>query len=104
MVHADLAEHLRHFRISCSFKAFFPSSLISPSYQIEIIQLVPVFEDIPFDLAAIDPGDKVLHVAGNKEGRVGNDFGADADVALLDEFDRLYSIRKHALGTTATFK
>lgn len=61
----------------------------TPSKQIEIIQLIPVLEDIAFDLAAIDPGDEILHVAGDEEGGVGDDFGADADVALFDEFDGL---------------
>ena len=60
-----------------------------PSQQIEIIQLIPVLEDITFHLAAIDPGDEILHVAGDEEGGVGDDFGADADVALFDEFDGL---------------
>lgn len=57
--------------------------------QIEIIQLVAVLHDIPLDLAAIHPGDIILHVAGDQERRVGDDLGADADMALLDERDSL---------------
>ena len=60
-----------------------------PSQQIKIIQLIPVLEDIAFHLAAIDPGDEILHVAGDEEGGVGDDFGSHADVALFDEFDGL---------------
>lgn len=58
---------------------------VCASQQIKIIQLLAIPHDVPLDLARIHPGDKVLHVAGDQEGRVRDDFRANPDVALFDE-------------------
>lgn len=29
--------------------------------QIEVIKLIPVFQDVPLDLRGVDPGDEVFH-------------------------------------------
>jgi hypothetical protein len=58
--------------------------------------------DIPLDLAAVDPGDEILHVAGNQEGRVVDDLGADADMASFHECRSLYP--SSALSPSSTPK
>lgn len=63
----------------------------SPSQQIKVIQLLPVPHDIPLDLAAVHPGDIILHIARHQERRVRDDLAADPHMALLDKRDRLHS-------------
>lgn len=41
--------------------------------------------DIPLDLAAVDPGNKVLHVARNQVRRVRNNLCADANVTPFNK-------------------
>lgn len=48
---------------------------------------------MPLELARVDPRHKVFHVAGDEEGRVGDDVGPDPDVALLDVAYGLYIVR-----------
>lgn len=58
--------------------------------QIEVVQLVAVLHNVALDLAGVDPGDEVLHVASNQESGIVNDFSSNADVALLDEGSSLF--------------
>lgn len=55
------------------------------SQHIKVIHLILVPHNIPLDLAGVDPGDKVLHIASDEESRVGDNLCSDADVALFDE-------------------
>lgn len=61
----------------------------SHSKKIKVIQLVTVLHDVALDLAGVDPGNEVLHVAGNQEGGIVDDFGSNADMTLLDESSSL---------------
>lgn len=63
--------------------------VFSPSEQIEIIQFVPILEDVPLHLAAVHPRHEILHVARDEESRIDDDFRTDANMALFDEFDGL---------------
>jgi hypothetical protein len=69
--------------------SFFGSFHMNRSQQIEVIQLLTVTQDVALDLTGIDPSDKVLHVARDKECRVIDDLGTNTDMALLDESGRL---------------
>lgn len=61
------------------------------SQQLEIVQLVAVLHDGALDLAGINPGHEVLHIAINQISRVRDDFGPDSHVALFDECNGLVS-------------
>lgn len=63
-----------------------PIQWSSPSQQIKVIQLLPVPQDIPLDLRAINPRHKVLHAPCNEECGIGDGLRADPDMALLDKF------------------
>lgn len=53
------------------------------------LDLAGVVLDVTFQLAGIDPSDKVLHVPRDKESRIGDDIWANADVALFDVLNSL---------------
>lgn len=65
------------------------TKILSRSQHVEVIHLVLVAHDVALDLAGVDPGHKVLHVASDEVGRVVDDFRSNADVALFDECSRL---------------
>lgn len=48
--------------------------------------LVVVGHDGALEFGGVDPGDKVFHVPGDEKGGIGYGVGADAHMALLDEF------------------
>jgi hypothetical protein len=75
-----------------TLRAPLPSSQVLYSHlkKIEVIQLVAVLHDVALDLAGVDPGDEVLHVASNQESGIVNDFSSNADVTLLDESSSLF--------------
>lgn len=52
--------------------------------QFKIIQVIPVAHDIALDLAAIHPGDMVLHIARHQIRRVRDNLWATAHMTLLD--------------------
>lgn len=59
------------------------------SQKIKIIQLLPVPHDVALDLAGVDPGHKVLHIASHQEGRVSDNLSSDTDMALFDKCSSL---------------
>lgn len=61
--------------------------------QIEIVQLVPVAHDVALDLAGVHPGHEILHIPGDQERRIRDDFCPDSNVALFNERNCLY--RQH---------
>ena len=54
------------------------------SKQLEVVEVVAVLHDMPFNLASHSPSDEVLHPASDEEGWIGACFDANSDVALLD--------------------
>lgn len=75
-----------------TLRAPLPSSQVVYSHlkKIEVIQLVTVLHDVALDLAGVDPGNEVLHVASNQESGIVNDFSSNAYVTLLDESGGLF--------------
>lgn len=61
----------------------------SRSQKIKVIQLLTVTQDVALDLTGINPGNEILHVAGNQESRIIDDLRTDTDMALLDESSSL---------------
>ena len=59
------------------------------SKQIKVIQLIPILQDVPLDLARVDPSNQILHIPRDEKRRICNDFRACSNVALLDELVRL---------------
>ena len=58
--------------------------------EIEIVEFVVVLLNLLLDLACVGPGDEILHISCDEVGRVGDDIGADANMALLDVGARLF--------------
>jgi hypothetical protein len=44
---------------------------------------------VTLELARVDPGNEILHVASDEEGRVVDEIGTNTDVALLNVGDGL---------------
>ncbi len=65
------------------------SYLLAPLQQIEVVQLIPVLQDIPLDLRLIDPSDKVLHIPRDQIRRIRDNLRPDPNMALLNELDSL---------------
>lgn len=73
-----------------------PPSPPSPSQQIEIVQLLPVPQNVPPDLAPVHPRHDILHVPRHQERRVRHHLRAHPDVPLLHEPDRRRHVVRHA--------
>ena len=58
------------------------------SKQLEVVEVVAILHDMPLNLAAHRPSDKVFHSAGDEEGRICTRLDANSDVALFDHLDR----------------
>jgi len=67
--------------------------------QIEVVDLAGVGLDVTFQLAGVDPSDKVLHVSRDEEGWIGDEIWADADVALFDVLNRHFHRLRHLQPT-----
>lgn len=80
----------------CFFFFFQPSR----SQKIKVIQLLTVTQDITLDLAGINPGNEVLHVARNQESRIIDDLRTNTDMALLNESSSLARISQHSITYT----
>lgn len=78
----------------CFFFFFFQPSR---SQKIKVIQLLTVTQDITLDLAGINPGNEVLHVARNQESRIIDDLRTNTDMALLNESSSLARISQHSI-------
>lgn len=63
--------------------------------KVVIINLIIILGDLPLDLGLIHPGDEILHVPGDMEGRVLNSFRPHTDMALLDQGDGLPQRFRH---------
>ena len=85
---------------------FFPQSFhpMNTSQQIEVVQLIPILQDITLHLTTIDPCDKIFHITGDEKSRVGDDFGSDANMALFDEFDCLANERSTPMASRESRK
>lgn len=59
------------------------------SQKIKVIQLLAVPHNIALDLAGVDPGHKVLHIATHQECRVSDNFSPDTNMTLFDESSSL---------------
>lgn len=66
----------------------------SRSQKIKVIQLLTVTQDVALDLTGINPGNEVLHVAGNQESRVIDDLRTNTDMALLNKSSSLAKKKK----------
>jgi hypothetical protein len=73
-----------------------PRCLVSSRLQqIKIIQVIPVAHDIALDLAAIHPGDMILHIARHQISRIGDDLRPTAHMSLLDIRHGLFQLAPH---------
>lgn len=62
------------------------------SQKIKVIQLLTIPHDVALDLAGVDPGHEVLHIAAHQKRRVVDNFRPNADVTLLDERSSLLKV------------
>lgn len=65
------------------------TSIHAQSQKIKVIQFLPIPHNIALDLAGVDPGHKVLHIASHQESRVSDNLSPDTDMALLNKRSRL---------------
>ena len=56
----------------CSVNAVACSRACLDHVEVEVVQLVAVFHDIPLDLRRVDPSHEVFHVSCDEVGSVGN--------------------------------
>jgi hypothetical protein len=79
-------------------KKFYFEVKIRSAVNVKIITHLFVLKNALSDGRCINPGDKVLHVAGHDEGRVLDHIRANSNMTLLDELSCCPEIFTH-LGT-----
>lgn len=67
----------------------FTSPIQLQSQKIKIIQLLAIPHDIALDLAGVDPGHKVLHIAAHQKSRVIDNLSPNADMTLFNKCSSL---------------
>ena len=72
----------------------YPSTPLYQLQQIEIVQLLPILQDIPLHLTRIHPRHEILHAPRDQKRRIRHHLRAHPHVPLLHKLDG----RRHRLG------